>query len=135
VSATQALRIVTRYAAISTKASGPADGNRIDHAGPRMIDLPLTKGRGYATEVARASVEAGFSQARRLHPALTIGAATVDVGALAALLIPARRTARPALDPALAAALATGCQRSPRRGCTMATVGQPGWAPTSCAGG
>jgi EmrB/QacA subfamily drug resistance transporter len=37
-------------------------------------------------------------------PALIIGAATVALGALAALLIPGRRTTRAALEPALAAA-------------------------------
>jgi hypothetical protein len=49
----------------------------------------------YATPT---SFVAGFT------PALIIGAVTVALGALAALVIPGRRTARAALEPALAAA-------------------------------
>jgi len=100
-------------AAVGAHLGGDGDGERVHAArqlGQHRADVVAG---AFGVEVARGrerrpAVVGRLHHAdqlrRRLHPALILGAATVALGALAALLVPGRRTARAALDPALAAA-------------------------------
>jgi MFS family permease len=88
-------------AAVRPEESGQASGatNAIREIGGvlgiAVLAAVFANQGDYATS---ASFVAGFT------PALIIGAVTVALGAFAALLIPGRRPARAALEPALAAA-------------------------------
>ena len=88
-------------AAVRPEESGQASGatNAIREMGGvlgiAVLAAVFANQGDYATSTGFV---AGFA------PALTIGAATVAVGALTALRIPGRRAARAAVEPALAAA-------------------------------